>query len=84
MSTTVVLLAVAGSFASHASEKKVQQLLIGYIPSINGTPCKISTQCGEIQNTICTATQAGIPYNATGKFNPNDTVCPLVRRARPQ
>lgn len=84
ISVATVLLAIGGSFAIHASEKKAQRVLVGYATSLNGTPCVVTTLCGEIPNTVCIAIlSGGIGSQAWGKFNPNDISCPIIFRQRP-
>lgn len=80
MPVLAIILAIGGSFATHAAEKKADQTIIGYATSINGTPCSIIIICGQIPNTICVIIIIGIPTQAWGKFNPNDTACPIILR----
>lgn len=83
MSAAAVLLAIGGSFATYTSERKAQQAVIGYANSIDGTPCAITVLCGNIL-WICTVTIGGVNVQAYSKFNPSDTTCPIVARARQQ
>lgn len=79
MTVVVVLLAVGGSFATHiyALQKPTRIPIVGYATSINGTPCKITVDCDSSNPVICTVIVGASPRIASGKFNPEDTACPI-------
>jgi len=76
-----ILLAIGSSFATTASEKKVNAPVIGYFPIIPVigppplTPCSFKVLCSNIPGPICTAVYQGNVYQAFGKVHPEDTVC---------
>jgi len=79
-----ILLAIGSSFATTASEKKVNAPVTGYFPKfpIIGPPpiaqCMFAQLCSNTPGPICTGVYQGITYQVFGKANPNDTVCQIV------
>ena len=76
MPVAAILLAIGGSFATQASEKKVSQDVQGWT-RLQTLACDIPVTCGPFVETICTAIIEGNPVQAYGKINPNDTACTL-------
>ena len=78
----VILLSIAGSFITNASEKKNSQILVSYItPEEKGVvPCSIAVCCQDlVSDVICTGTYQGVNYRAYGKINSTDVTCPMAR-----
>lgn len=82
MSLIAVVIAVSGTFVSHASEKNSKQIVTCWITPPNSSDiCDIIVDCGH-SSRICTIIYQGVAVQAFGKINPNDTVCPLICFAR--
>lgn len=80
MPVAAVALAIGGSFASQASEKKVNTSVLAYIDAPDA--CHIVTSCSDVVNTVCTATvYSGTNvyyFQAYGKVSPSATTCPVI------
>jgi len=80
-----ILFAIASSFATTASEKKINAPVLGYFPKspIIGPPpinrCMFTVLCSDTPGPICTAVYQGNIYQVFGKVQPNDTWCQIVR-----
>jgi len=76
-----IIMAIAGSFASHANVKKAPQILVtGYYntnPSLPG-PCLTPIQCSNILGPVCTVVTGGQTFQAWGKEFPDDNICNIV------
>lgn len=86
MPMAVILLAIGGSFVSHASGKKIQQVVPGYATTNPARPCDVSIPCStNPANPICTLTIGTTTYQAFGRLTPTEAVpCPIVlRRVNP-
>jgi len=76
MSIVAILLAISGSFATQAREKKSQAIVPGYIHVPPTYLCMQATVCTNIVNPVlCTATYQGVLYQAFIKLHPEDTYC---------
>jgi len=79
MTIVAIMLAIGGSFVSHASEKKTFTILPGYINPIFSFPCTNVTSCSNIAGRpFCTVTYQGHLYQAFGRQSPGDPYCDTV------
>jgi len=83
MSAVAILLAICGSFATHASEKQSSAIIPGYVNLKNSTlpPCSRSFQCSDVKGYVCTVILGGpegTRYQLYGKFSPTDATCPRI------
>lgn len=73
----IIVFAIGGAFASHATIKRVQAPpLVGYISTLEEGLCSISVQCGYGES-ICTAIIYGEVHQAYGKILPDLPICPI-------
>jgi len=78
MPAAAILFAIGGSFVSHASEKKTNANVPGYI--MLAGMCQNVTTCSDVSNpVVCTIIYQGITYQAYAKQSPADTVCDIIR-----
>jgi len=78
MPAATILLAVGGSFASHASEKKTTINVPGYVILPGDPICRNLTTCQNITATVlCTVIYQGNSYMAFSKQAPSDMVCDM-------
>jgi len=73
-----IMIAIAGSFATQAAEKKISGPETGYYGTNWWSPCARTAQCVSPGAIMCTAIYGGQTYNCYGKLDPNDTSCTLV------
>ena len=79
MPAIAILLAIGGSFVSHASEKKTNVIVPGYIIPIGGSICENITTCSNVLTPVlCTVIYQGITYQAFAKQSGSDTVCDIT------
>lgn len=75
----MMILAVFGSLAIHASEKRTVAKITCYISPVGGTRCSLPVVCNNIVNPIlCTAVYHANTYQVFAKSNPNDTSCEVL------
>lgn len=72
----VIMLAIAGAFASQPSNNRVLAPKLGYIDS--ATPCSVEVSCNTTVGEICTQEVNSEEKQAFGKVNPNDASCAQV------
>lgn len=74
-----IMLAIVGSFVSHASQKNPKAIVPGYVTTNPARPCAIITYCCDTPgNPVCTITIGSIIYQAFGKIGPSVPPCPVV------
>ena len=79
MPAVAIILAISGSYTTHASEKGTNALVPGYIYPIGSCCCINITACSNVANPVlCTAIYQGITYQAFIKQSPSDTTCDIV------
>lgn len=84
--SAAILLAIGGSFTTHASQKKATVPVPGYFTPLGsggGPACQLSITCTTIPGPLCTVIFQGRNYAALGKVNPSDTTCPVIVYTRP-
>jgi len=77
MPTVAILLAVGGSFVSHASEKKTTASVPGYIIPLGGI-CQNVILCNNISPGLCTVIYQGLSYQTFAKQAGCNTVCDIL------
>jgi len=74
-----ILLALGGSFVSHASEKKTNANVSAWIIPIGATQCMSFSTCSNIVSPVlCTVTYQSNTYQAFNKEAPSDTTCNVL------
>ena len=76
MPAVAIILAIVGSFSSHASEKSTSAIVPGYTLLPTGTVCINIANCSNIPSPVlCSVIYQSVTYQVFGKEHPNDTAC---------
>jgi len=79
VSAAAILLAIGGSFVSHASEKKTNIIVPGYIIPTGDFICRNLTTCSNVSNpVVCTVIYQNGNYQAYNKQSGTDVVCDIL------